>query len=123
MAPPLANEVATPISQAKVHIVKPPRITAHVSAIAESINAIFARLMRLDLMTGSIRAATPTITTAIGTVTTMATGTVTTMAIGTVTTMATGIAITETGIETIAADATGIVTTTTAAHLICDRQR
>src|SRR6266550_75916 len=100
MAPRRGKGIATQTSRTKAPIAKPPKITAHDLATVASINAIFARLTRLDLTMGSILARLAT--------TTMETGTVTTMETGTVTT-------TETGILRIVEAATGIVTTTTAA--------
>src|SRR6267378_3199843 len=94
MAPRPGKGIATQTSRTKAPIVKPPKITAHVSATVAPINAIFARLTRLDLTMGSIQARPATTTTEIG--------------IGTVTT-------TETGILRIVEAATGIVTTTTEA--------
>src|SRR6185295_12751064 len=98
-------------SQIQTPTAKPPRTTAHGSAIEKSTAAIFVKHMKRDLGMGSIRAATTTSTT----ITTMAaTGTGATDA-GTATRTATGIPI-------IAAGATGIVMVPTAVHSICVRR-
>src|SRR3954466_5798146 len=100
----LDKGIGIPTSKARARTAEPRKITVHVLEIVDCINAIFARLIKLDSTTALTRrelataaaldTETTTIATALGTATTMKIGTtiqIAAVAIGANTTITAGL--------------------------------